>query len=290
VLTALTAHLNFGVCLIVTAVIAILFGLQPVLQPKRLELLDFRTNPNTTVSVLSYGLSRLLLVYFYFNGKLGTNSVGLNLLVLDAGNLATLLSAVALSQGTRMDFSKLKYFAAPAVFLALWDMCVAPFSGNVALLKLGAIAPSAVLAHLATIFLGWMFVVRWGAHGLWFLALAVLNSLLQLPGYYTVFVMPPTSTPNPIGSAIFFGLAILKIPMALIFIGFLISHIRPAFDAAKYWPDGNVEPDVWVYRPIAAVVSLLAAAVSTALIGAIVSKPVEKEIERLFAPTTQIDV
>ena len=58
--------------------------------------------------------------------------------------------------------------------LLIWDLSIAPFTKDAMLMKFVAIAPSAVLSHLSLIFLGWLFVVRWGLPGIPFLLLSVV--------------------------------------------------------------------------------------------------------------------
>jgi hypothetical protein len=150
------------------------------------------------------------------------------------------------------------------------------------IIKFIAIAPSAVLSHIALIALGWLFVVRWGFWGIPYLLLTIAYALLQLPAYFADHFESLLNPPE-LGKAVFFSLGLLKVPFAFGFLGYLLSPNKPDFAFPKFWPDESIAPHRRIYATVVSLTVIALGPVVTGTIGVFVSEPLKQLILRTFS-------
>jgi hypothetical protein len=277
--THFASYLNFGVALVASLLIGIL--ILPANLTTSLSVLNFRSNPNTSVGITLWGLRWLTILPIYYRGDLISHSSGITLALLDTGNILNLMTAVFLSHGRKFRLEQTWPLGILLILLLIWDLSLAPLAENTLLIKLIVIAPSSVLSHISIIALGWIFFVRWGAYGLPFLLLTIFYALLQLPAYFAVF-FPSESGFAEFRIMVFLALGLLKLPYTFGFLAFLLSPTKPDFSIEQYWPHQSVSPHKIVYVPLISLISIILIPVVVSVVSTVISAKVPEWIKSII--------
>jgi hypothetical protein len=211
---------------------------------------------------------------------------GRMLLILDWGDLCLVGSVLAYAAGNETIRDK-----APCMrrlvfliiiglgYFAYYSFHVWRFANNQTLLSdILFISPSLVLANVAIVAFGWIFVARWGLVAIPLLLLTVVYSALQLPAYTFVFLFKPhfldpgilsipeetinvlrfmgmEDTVNNLGNVnimlqkfinVFYALSFLKIILIAypLFLWMSTTESDPKMEEEMFWPDITYFPPV----------------------------------------------
>jgi len=143
----------------------------------------------------------------------------------------------------------------PFLLLLVWDYVLGEYASGPGkpLLGLLSLTPSLLVAQIAILLLGWVFVLRWGVYAIAFFALCILHAVLQ-PVAYVYLNLASDFRLSDVDKEQFRhvidALGLLKIPLAYGFLAFLVSPKRPDFTADSSWPPESVAPDKRILIPI----------------------------------------
>lgn len=226
--------------------------------------LDFNKTPSTSYGFLFWLMwwISLLIAYFLLPEPL-TSLHPITLSILDFGDLCLLGFVICYCSGDA-DFSwkRLSLLLITLMILILYYtiMYGALRGGYLQANPLFAVwlfSPSAVLANVALLMLGWAFLVRWGLKALPLFFVTSAYAWAQLPAYIAAFVVLPSEYKGQFASVqgfniiqtVFPYLALGKIVLAFYPLTLFLSPegSRPDTKKAKYWPSKeqfNLHPNI----------------------------------------------
>jgi hypothetical protein len=277
-----TANLTISI-----GVVFVVFSLWAV---RRLWKLEAFNHPQEVSALLLWTIWWICLIVVYIlvqRFKQDGATLGFVLLFLDIGSVSGLAFVIAYYKGHQFKWGQLEPILILLFFLAAWDILSAAFLPGAAYRML-VIAPSAIMANVFIVGIGWIFLVRWGLTALPFFVLTILYAVLQLPAYFELFVVIPFNIQGSFAGPwqVFFLLAVGKLMYACSFFAMFFSPFpnRPDMTSAQYEPPAtriHLHPRVW--KIIAWGLGMVLTAISTAVIVAL-SERIRVGIEHFLKP------
>jgi hypothetical protein len=243
------------------------------------SFLNFKKYPSMAWGFVLWVAWWITFIIVYSNGMLPAATVSNHpfiLAVLDVGDLTLLGFAICYCSGD-VQFSWKRLAPLPIVFLffiAYYFTLSKIFkSPPNATFTIWLFAPSAVLANVSILSLGWAFLVRWGMKAIPLFIVAAIYALAQLPAYLAAFLTMPKEYKEYanllVGSEkIFAILAIGKLILAAYPLILFLSPegYRPDMAQPKYWPSTEPIPlHPYISRSLIWGLSILVAAFLGAL-------------------------